>query len=113
VLGDSIAWGGCTIIYLLGQQLHFELSDFSYQALNVAEVEASLITQTHRIPNFVQVNIFSFCSYCCTSSHSRQLELEVCVAKIFIETLFYCYIDVSVWVSDFKTCNLKTRFLKM
>ncbi|XP_068666012.1 protein PIR [Aristolochia californica] len=38
-LGDSVAWGGCTIIYLLGQQLHFELFDFSYQLLNVAEVE--------------------------------------------------------------------------
>ncbi|XP_006854249.2 protein PIR [Amborella trichopoda] len=38
-LGDSVAWGGCSIIYLLGQQLHFELFDFSYQLLNVAEVE--------------------------------------------------------------------------
>lgn len=37
--GDSVAWGGCTIIYLLGQQLHFELFDFVYQILNVAEVE--------------------------------------------------------------------------
>ncbi|KAI8556107.1 hypothetical protein RHMOL_Rhmol05G0226300 [Rhododendron molle] len=46
VLGDSVAWGGCTIIYLLGQQLHFELFDFSYQVLNIAEVEAVSITQT-------------------------------------------------------------------
>ncbi|KAJ9553196.1 hypothetical protein OSB04_017241 [Centaurea solstitialis] len=38
MLGDSVAWGGCTIIYLLGQQLHFELFDFSYQVLNIAEV---------------------------------------------------------------------------
>eukprot|EP01018_Ginkgo_biloba_P020738 Gb_18362 [translate_table: standard] len=37
--GDSVAWGGCTITYLLGQQLHFELFDFIYQLLNVAEVE--------------------------------------------------------------------------
>jgi cytoplasmic FMR1 interacting protein len=65
VLGDSLAWGGCTIIYLLGQQLHFELFDFSYQVLNVAEVEAASITQTHKNPHFVQVNIFSFCSYYC------------------------------------------------
>ncbi|XVE62686.1 hypothetical protein DITRI_Ditri06bG0139500 [Diplodiscus trichospermus] len=48
MLGDSVAWGGCTIIYLLGQQLHFELFDFSYQILNVAEVEAVSITQTHK-----------------------------------------------------------------
>ncbi|KAL5699020.1 hypothetical protein ACHQM5_029980 [Ranunculus cassubicifolius] len=41
VLGDSVAWGGCTIIYLLGQQLHFALFDFSYQLLNVAEVETA------------------------------------------------------------------------
>ncbi|PSR92943.1 Protein PIR like [Actinidia chinensis var. chinensis] len=48
VLGDSIAWGGCTVIYLLGQQLHFELFDFSYQVLNVAEVEAASITQPNK-----------------------------------------------------------------
>ncbi|KAL4637811.1 hypothetical protein ACB092_03G103200 [Castanea dentata] len=47
-LGDSVAWGGCTIIYLLGQQMHFELFDFSYQVLNVAEVEAVSVTQTHK-----------------------------------------------------------------
>ncbi|MBA0873452.1 hypothetical protein Goshw_002374, partial [Gossypium schwendimanii] len=51
MLGDSVAWGGCTIIYLLGQQLHFELFDFSYQILNVAEVEAASIMQTHRSPH--------------------------------------------------------------
>ncbi|GMJ12210.1 PIROGI 121, KLUNKER, PIROGI [Hibiscus trionum] len=51
MLGDSVAWGGCTIIYLLGQQLHFELFDFSYQILNVAEVEAASITQTHKSPH--------------------------------------------------------------
>ncbi|KAJ8760394.1 hypothetical protein K2173_015061 [Erythroxylum novogranatense] len=45
VLGDSVAWGGCTVIYLLGQQLHFELFDFSYQVLNVAEVEAASLAQ--------------------------------------------------------------------
>ncbi|XP_022745568.1 protein PIR isoform X2 [Durio zibethinus] len=54
VLGDSVAWGGCTIIYLLGQQLHFELFDFSYQILNVAEVEATSVTQTHKNPHFGQ-----------------------------------------------------------
>ncbi|KAL9233414.1 hypothetical protein vseg_008421 [Gypsophila vaccaria] len=46
MLGDSVAWGGCTIIYLLGQQLHFELFDFSYQVLNAAEVEVTELTQT-------------------------------------------------------------------
>lgn len=55
MLGDSVAWGGCTIIYLLGQQLHFELFDFSYQILNVAEVEAASIMQTHKSPHSGQV----------------------------------------------------------
>ncbi|CAN1176447.1 Protein PIR [Linum perenne] len=54
ILGDSIAWGGCTIIYLLGQQLQFELFDFSYQVLNVAEVEAGSLSQTHRNPHVLQ-----------------------------------------------------------
>lgn len=53
-LGDSVAWGGCTIMYLLGQQLHFELFDFSYQILNVAEVEAASTTQTHKNPHYLQ-----------------------------------------------------------
>ncbi|KAK1289607.1 Protein PIR [Acorus calamus] len=44
-LGDAVAWGGCTIIYLLGQQLHLELFDFSYQLLNVAEVEGVMDVQ--------------------------------------------------------------------
>ncbi|KAG5549651.1 hypothetical protein RHGRI_014828 [Rhododendron griersonianum] len=56
VLGDSVAWGGCTIIYLLGQQLHFELFDFSYQVLNIAEVEAGSITQTPKNSPFAQVS---------------------------------------------------------
>ncbi|KAH9784216.1 protein PIR [Citrus sinensis] len=55
VLGDSVAWGGCTIIYLLGQQLHFELFDFSYQVLNVAEVEAISVPQSQKHPHFGQV----------------------------------------------------------
>lgn len=54
VLGDSVAWGGCTIIYLLGQQLHFELFDFSYQVLNVAEVEAISVPQAQKHPHFGQ-----------------------------------------------------------
>lgn len=54
VLGDSVAWGGGTIMYLLGQQLHFELFDFSYQILNVAEVEAASITHNQRSNPFSQ-----------------------------------------------------------
>lgn len=54
VLGDSVAWGGCTIVYLLGQQLHFELFDFSHQVLNIAEVESAAITQAHRNPHLGQ-----------------------------------------------------------
>lgn len=52
-LGDSVAWGGCTIIYLLGQQLHFELFDFSYQILNIAEVEAASVVQTNKNAHFL------------------------------------------------------------
>lgn len=37
--GDAVAWGGCSIIHLLGQHLRFELLDFVYHALNVTEVE--------------------------------------------------------------------------
>ncbi|KAJ7973579.1 protein PIR [Quillaja saponaria] len=54
VLGDSVAWGGCTIIYLLGQQLHFEIFDFSYQILNIAEMEAASLMQGHKNPHFTQ-----------------------------------------------------------
>lgn len=54
VLGDSVAWGGCTVIYLLGQQLHFELFDFSYQVLNAAEVEVAELAQMHRNSYAVQ-----------------------------------------------------------
>lgn len=43
LLGDSVAWAGCTIVYLLGQQLDFELFDFSYQFLNIAEVENATV----------------------------------------------------------------------
>ncbi|KAK6114868.1 hypothetical protein DH2020_007137 [Rehmannia glutinosa] len=54
MLGDSVAWGGCTIIYLLGQQLHFELFDFSHQVLNVAEVEVAGITPAHKNSHSLQ-----------------------------------------------------------
>ena len=55
IIGDYVAWGGCTIIYLLGQQLHFELFDFSYQVLNVAEVEATSLSQTQKNVHTAQV----------------------------------------------------------
>ncbi|VFQ87434.1 unnamed protein product [Cuscuta campestris] len=54
MLGDSVAWGGCTIIYLLGQQLHFELFDFSHQVLNVSEAEAAAFTSPQMNLAFVQ-----------------------------------------------------------
>ncbi|CAN4121076.1 unnamed protein product [Withania somnifera] len=54
MLGDSVAWGGCTIIYLLGQQLHFELFDFSHQILNVAEVESVATSPAQKNPNFLR-----------------------------------------------------------
>ena len=53
--GDSVSWGGCTIMYLLGQHLRFELLDFVYHSLNVAEVEiVSSVKQT--APSFSQVS---------------------------------------------------------
>ncbi|XP_022151699.1 protein PIR isoform X2 [Momordica charantia] len=54
LLGDSVAWGGCTIVYLLGQQLHFELFDFSYQLLNIAEAEAGTVVQAHKSSHYMQ-----------------------------------------------------------
>ncbi|KAG2554842.1 hypothetical protein PVAP13_9KG584400 [Panicum virgatum] len=59
MLGDSVAWAGCTIMYLLGQQQHFELFDFSYQFLNVAEVESATVShyqssERTKSPNFLQ-----------------------------------------------------------
>ncbi|KAJ4833404.1 hypothetical protein Tsubulata_028614 [Turnera subulata] len=51
IFGDLVAWGGFTIIYLLGQQLHLELFDFSYQVLNVAKVEAGSLTQAQKNPH--------------------------------------------------------------
>jgi hypothetical protein len=38
--GDAVSWGGCTILYLLGQQLRFELLDFTSHVLSAAEAEA-------------------------------------------------------------------------
>lgn len=63
MLGDSVAWAGCTIMYLLGQQQHFELFDFSYQFLNVAEVESATVShyqssERTKSPNFLQVRSF-------------------------------------------------------
>lgn len=55
LLGDSVAWGGCTIVYLLGQQLHFELFDFSYQVLNIAEAEDGTVVQAHKSSHYMQV----------------------------------------------------------
>lgn len=37
--GDGVAWGGCTIVYLLGQELRFKLLDFTYHVLSVAETD--------------------------------------------------------------------------
>ncbi|KAG0477890.1 hypothetical protein HPP92_012609 [Vanilla planifolia] len=55
IWGDSVAWGGCTIIYLLAQQLHFELFDFSYQLLNIAEVESTALSfDRTKNPNYLQ-----------------------------------------------------------
>ncbi|MQL81270.1 hypothetical protein Taro_013729 [Colocasia esculenta] len=58
-LGDSVAWGGCAVMYLLGQHLHFELFDFSYQFLNVSEVENATLLQNApseraKSPNLIQ-----------------------------------------------------------
>eukprot|EP00249_Psilotum_nudum_P020261 c27628_g3_i1 orf=83-4003(+) len=44
--GDGVSWGGCAIVYLLGQQIRFELLDFAYRVLNVAELEHVSTAQT-------------------------------------------------------------------
>lgn len=53
--GDAVAWGGCTIIYLLGQHLRFELLDFIYHALNVVEVETASTLQATLADKIKQV----------------------------------------------------------
>jgi hypothetical protein len=58
MLGDSVAWAGCTIMYLLGQQLHFELFDFSYQFLNVAEIENTTVLLYQSVDRSKSPNIF-------------------------------------------------------
>ncbi|KAM0845314.1 hypothetical protein ACQ4PT_056472 [Festuca glaucescens] len=58
MLGDSVAWAGCTIMYLLGQQLHFELFDFSYQFLNVAEIENTTVSLYQSADRSKSPNIF-------------------------------------------------------
>ncbi|KAF7045827.1 hypothetical protein CFC21_054895 [Triticum aestivum] len=58
MLGDSVAWAGCTIMYLLGQQLHFELFDFSYQFLNVAEIETATVSLYQPADRSKSPNIF-------------------------------------------------------
>ncbi|BBN10047.1 hypothetical protein Mp_5g00460 [Marchantia polymorpha subsp. ruderalis] len=47
--GDAVAWGGCTVAYLLGQHLRFELLDFSYHVLTVGESEVN--PGAHSIPD--------------------------------------------------------------
>jgi cytoplasmic FMR1 interacting protein len=37
LFGDGLFWAGATIIHFLGQQLRFEVFDFSYHILNVEE----------------------------------------------------------------------------
>ncbi|KAL4582552.1 hypothetical protein LXL04_007104 [Taraxacum kok-saghyz] len=41
---------GCTIIYLLGQQLHFELFDFSYQVLIISEADTAAPGPSNKSP---------------------------------------------------------------
>ena len=39
VFGDGFAWGGITLVYLCGQMNQFEMLDFSYHLLRVADWE--------------------------------------------------------------------------
>lgn len=95
ILGDSVAWAGCTIMYLLGQQLHFELFDFSYQFLNVAEVEGATLMQHGAAKSsvFSQVppceefhdTLFSKYAYIFFSSHvSEWAGLVLLVSNFFL-----------------------------
>jgi cytoplasmic FMR1 interacting protein len=45
-------------MYLLGQQLHFELFDFSYQFLNVAEIENTTVLLYQSVDRSKSPNIF-------------------------------------------------------
>ncbi|XP_024519238.1 protein PIR [Selaginella moellendorffii] len=51
--GDSVAWGGCAIVYFLGQQQRFELLDFIYHLLSVEEAESAIHHDRSRKPALV------------------------------------------------------------
>lgn len=38
---DALYWGGCTLMYLLGQERMFELHDYTYQILHMQEFETA------------------------------------------------------------------------
>ncbi|PWZ56192.1 Protein PIR [Zea mays] len=87
MLGDSVAWAGCTIMYLLGQQQHFELFDFSYQFLNVAEVESATVShyqssERTKSSNFLQVRYFSLYLY---APFHFDLEIYCSVYDVFVK----------------------------
>ena len=42
LFGDGIAWAGCTLIALLGQQALYDMSDFAYHIINVVDYEAEM-----------------------------------------------------------------------
>ncbi len=65
--GDAVAWGGCTILYLLGQELRFELLDFTYHVLSVAESD-TLPSSLSYIESRAK-GISSYSLVCTTSSN--------------------------------------------
>lgn len=69
--GDGVAWGGCTIVYLLGQEVRFELLDFSYHVLAVAESD-TLPTSLA----YIEMMAHGTTSYSLVSEHSRRLEVR-------------------------------------
>ncbi len=85
--GDAVAWGGCTILYLLGQELRFELLDFTYHVLSVAESDTLPSSLSYIESRAKGISSYSLV---CTTSSSFGLVLEHNRLKILLPAILYC-----------------------
>ncbi len=60
LFGDGLFWAGATIIHFLGQQLRFEVFDFSYHISNVEESAA--VPCTNPVCRTIHLSIYLFSS---------------------------------------------------
>jgi hypothetical protein len=85
--GDAVAWGGCTILYLLGQELRFELLDFTYHVLSVAESDTLPSSLSYIESRAKGISSYSLV---CTTSSKFWLVLEHNRLKILSPAILYC-----------------------